>query len=97
MWRDRGDVVYWGRVVDYWIPADTLRSDFWWFGVRFTGDYRITLQAADSNYFDYYTTAFNGQSGADGDAGPIFHTEGGFGVFGSYSADSFTIFARRED
>ena len=82
---------------DYWIPADTLRSDFWWWGVRFTGDYRITLQSVDSNYFDYYTTLFNGRSGADGDAGPIFHTEGGLGVFGSYSADSFTIFARRED
>ena len=95
-WRDRRDLL-WSRVIDYWIPADSLRSDFWWWGVRFTGDYRITLQTVDSNYFDYYTTAFNGQSGADGDAGPIFHTEGGFGVFGSYSADSFTIFARRED
>jgi hypothetical protein len=95
-WRDRRDLL-WSRVIDYWIPADSLRSDFWWWGVRFTGDYRITLQTADSNYFDYYTTAFNGQSGADGDAGPIFHTEGGLGVFGSYSADGFTIFARRED
>jgi hypothetical protein len=97
LWRDRRDELYWGRVIDYWIPADTLRSDYWWWGVRFTGDYRITLHAADTNYFDYYTTAFNGFSGADGDRGPIFHTEGGLGVFGSYSADSFTIFARRED
>lgn len=95
-WRQRRDLL-WDRVHDYWIPADTLRSDFWWWGVRFTGDYRITLQSVDSNYFDYYTTLFNGRSGADGDAGPIFHTEGGLGVFGSYSADSFTIFARRED
>ena len=76
---------------------DTLRSDFLWWGVRFTGDYRITLQAADTNYFDYYTTAFNGLSGADGDAGPIFRTEGGLGVFGSYNAESFTVFARRDD
>jgi hypothetical protein len=97
LWRDQRDDLYWGRVLDYWIPADTLRSDFWWFGVRFTGDYRITLQSADTNYFDYYTTAFNGQSGADGDAGPIFHTEGGLGVFGSYSHDSFTIFSQRQD
>jgi len=96
-WRHQRDELYWGRVVDYWIPADSLRSDFWWFGVRFTGDYRITLQAADTNYFDYYTTAFNGQSGADGDGGPIFHVDGGLGVFGSYSAESFTLFARRQD
>ena len=96
-WRKRRENLYWGRVIDYWMPADTLRSDFWWFGVRFTGDYRITLQAADSNYFDYYTTAFNGQSGADGDNGPIFHTQGGLGVFGSYSAEDFTVFTRRED
>lgn len=96
-WRKQRDELYWGRVIDYWIPADSLRSDFWWLGVRFTGDYRITLQAADSNYFDYYTTAFNGQSGADGDAGPIFHTEGGLGVFGSYNADGFTIVSRRQD
>lgn len=97
MWRERREELYWNRVIDYWIPADSLRGDFWWWGVRFTGDYRITLQAADTNYFDYYTTAFNGQSGADGDAGPIFHTEGGLGVFGSYAAESFTVFARRED
>jgi hypothetical protein len=97
LWRKQREDLYWTRVIDYWMPVDTLRSDYWWWGVRFTGDYRITLQAADTNYFDYYSTAFNGQSGADGDAGPIFHTEGGLGVFGSYSADSFTIFAHRGD
>lgn len=97
LWRNQREDLYWNRVIDYWMPADSLRSDFWWWGVRFTGDYRITLQAADSSYFDYYTTAFNGASGADGDAGPIFRTEGGLGVFGSYVADSFTVFARRQD
>lgn len=96
-WRERRNELYWGRVIDYWIPADSLRSDYWWWGVRFTGDYRVTLQAADTNYFDYFATAFNGRSGADGDPGPVFHTEGGLGVFGSYAADSFSIFARRGD
>lgn len=96
-WRKKRDELYWSRVIDYWIPVDTLRSDFWWWGVRFTGDYRVALQAADTNYFDYYSTAFNGQSGADGDNGPIFHVEGGLGVFGSYAAQEFPVFSQRRD
>ena len=94
-WRERMDDLYWGRVVDYWVPADTLRADYWWLGVRFEGEYRVTVQAADRNYVDYYTTSFNGQSGADGDRGPLFHVDGGMGVFGSYAADSFRIQAVR--
>ena len=65
--------------------------------MRFEGEYRVRLQTADLNYFDYFTTAFNGQSGADGDKGPVFHVEGGTGVFGSYVEDSFRLLARRDD
>lgn len=90
-WRDKRDKLYWSRALDYWVPADSTHSDFWWAGVRFAGTYRVTLQAADTNYFDYNTTAFNGNSGADSDEGPIFHVEGGLGVFGSYSRDSFLV------
>ena len=94
-WREKMDELFFGRVVDFWVPADTLRSDFWWLGVRFEGEYKLTLQAADQNYFDYYTTAFNGQSGNDGDKGPVFHVDGGLGVFGSYAEESFRIIALR--
>ena len=76
-WRERRDKLFFDSKIDYWIPADSTRSDFWWLGVRFEGEYRVRLQAADLNYYDYYTTAFNGQSGSDGDKGPVFHVEGG--------------------
>jgi hypothetical protein len=94
-WREKMDELFFGRVVDFWMPADTLRSDFWWLGVRFEGEYRLRLQAADQNYSDYYVTSFNGQSGSDGDKGPVFHVDGGLGVFGSYAEDSFRMYARR--
>ena len=94
-WREKMDELFWNRVVDYWVPADTLRGDYWWVGVRFEGEYLIRLQAADQNYFDYYTTSFNGQSGNDADKGPLFHVDGGLGVFGSYVEESFRVWARR--
>ena len=96
-WREKLDDLFFARKLDYWIPADSTRSDFWWLGVRFEGEYRVRLQAADLNYFDYFTTSFNGQSGSDGDKGPVFHVEGGTGVFGSYVEDSFRILAYRDD
>ena len=94
-WRQRREKLFQDRFLNYWIPADSLRSDFWWLGVRFEGEYKITLQAADRNYFDYFTTSFNGLSGNDGDRGPLFHVQGGTGVFGSYAEDSRKILALR--
>ena len=94
-WREKREQLYWNRLVDYWVPADTLRGDYWWLGVRFEGEYRLRLQAADRNYFDYFTTSFNGQSGNDADKGPLFHVSGGVGVFGSYAEDSFRVLAER--
>ncbi len=96
-WRERRNALFFDSKIDFWIPADSTRSDFWWLGVRFEGEYRVRLQAADLNYFDYYTTAFNGQSGSDGDKGPVFHVEGGTGVFGSYTEDRFRVIATRGD
>jgi uncharacterized protein DUF4249 len=90
-WRERMDELFWNRQVDYWVPADTLRADYWWLGLRFEGEYQITVQAADRNYVDYFTTAGHGHSGADSDRGPLFHVDGGLGVFGSYAEDSFRI------
>lgn len=90
-WRERRQKLDQNRVVSYWIPADTLRGDYWWAGLRFEGEYQVVLQAADQNYFDYFTTAFNGLSGDDGDKGPLLHVEGGLGLFGSYTEDSFRV------
>ncbi len=92
-WRERRQDLLVNKRVDYWIPADTLRSDYWWAGIRFEGEYQVVLHAADRNYFDYFTTAFNGLSGNDGDNGPLFHMEGGLGVFGSYAEDRFRVLA----
>ncbi|MSR84460.1 MAG: DUF4249 family protein [Candidatus Latescibacteria bacterium] len=90
-WRERRQILNENNVVDYRIPADTLRGDYWWLGLRFEGEYQVVLHAADQNYFDYFTTAFNGFSGDDGDKGPLFHLDGGLGVFGSYTQDSFRV------
>lgn len=94
-WRERRQDLLANKRVDYWIPADTLRSDYWWAGIRFEGEYEVVLHAADRNYYDYFTTAFNGFSGDDGDNGPLFHVEGGLGVFGSYAEDKFRVLAVR--
>ena len=94
-WRKKREQLFFSRLVDYWVPADTLRGDYWWLGVRFEGEYRIRLQAVDRNYLDYFTTSFNGQSGNDADKGPLFHVTGGVGVFGSYAEDSFRVWAER--
>jgi len=94
-WREKMDELFWNRLVDYPVPADTLRGDYWWVGVRFEGEYKVTVQAADRNYYDYFTTAQNGHSGSDSDKGPVFYVENGIGVFGSYAEDSFRVWARR--
>lgn len=96
-WRERLDRLFWSSRVDYFVPVDSLRSDYWWVGVRFEGECRVRVQAADRNYFDYYATAQNGMSGNDGDKGPLFHVEGGAGLFGSYTEDAFQVIARRSD
>ena len=94
-WRRKRRELYQNRVFDYWVPADSTHSDFWWLGVRFEGEYEVALHAADRNYLDYFRTVLNGVSGADSDTGPIFHIEGGAGVFGSYAADRFRLYAEK--
>ena len=94
-WRQKRRELYQNRVFDYWMPADSTRSDFWWLGVRFEGEYEVELHAADRNYIDYFRTVLNGISGADSDTGPIFHVDGGVGVFGSYAADGFRLYAEK--
>ena len=94
-WRQKRRELNQNRVFEYWMPADSTRSDFWWLGVRFEGEYEVAVHAADRNYLDYFRTVLNGVSGADSDTGPIFHVDGGAGVFGSYAADGFRLYAEK--
>jgi len=75
-----------------------------WFAIFFEGKYTIALWAMDRNWFDLARTepTFSGGGfGFGGLAGdnferPIFHVEGGIGLFGSGAADStgVTIYPR---
>ncbi len=96
-WQERMERLFQASRTEYFVPPDTLRSDYWWAGIRFEGECRVRVLAVDRNYFDYAATAANGMSGNDGDRGPVFHTTGGFGVFASCTQDSFRVLARRSD
>ncbi|MFA6107443.1 MAG: DUF4249 family protein, partial [Candidatus Latescibacterota bacterium] len=37
-WQERMDRLFWSSRVDYFVPVDSLRSDYWWAGVRFEGE-----------------------------------------------------------
>jgi len=73
-----------------------------WLIVFFTGRYKIRVVALDDNAFDFVRTApddgagfaFGGNTG-DAFQRPIFHVEGGIGLFGSIAADSVGIFVKR--
>jgi hypothetical protein len=73
-----------------------------WLVVFFTGRYKIRLVALDDNAFDFVRTApddnagfaFGGNTG-DSFQRPLFHVEGGIGLFGSIAADSVGIFVHR--
>lgn len=70
-----------------------------WFVIFFEGRYLIEVYATDRNWFDFVRSAPEGNAGGfggtagDAFARPIFHIEGGIGLFGSASADSigFTV------
>jgi hypothetical protein len=72
-----------------------------WFAIYFEGRYLTRVFALDRNWYDLARSlpdfsgggqGFGGQAGDDFDR-PIFHVEGGIGLFGSAAADSvgFTI------
>ena len=70
-----------------------------WFAVVFAGRYLTKVYALDQNWFDY--TRSNPQEGGGNFAGgligdnferPLFHVEGGIGLFGSASVDSVGFF-----
>ncbi|MCY3763397.1 MAG: hypothetical protein OXH50_19305 [Gemmatimonadetes bacterium] len=65
---------------------------------RFQGPLRapftaVLLQAAPASRAS--TAEAADISGFVRDAGPIFHVDGGVGVFGSYAADGFRLFAEK--
>lgn len=69
-----------------------------WFAIAFQGRYKIRIHALDDNWYDFVrsTPYFNG-GGFGTNAGeeferPIFHVEGGIGLFGSAAVDSIGLF-----
>lgn len=70
-----------------------------WFAIYFGGRYKIKIFAVDRNWFDLARTVpeLSGGGGFGGNAGddferPIFHIDGGIGIFGSASVDSVGFF-----
>jgi hypothetical protein len=68
-----------------------------WLAIFFAGRHRITVHSVDRNWFDLVRSApeISGAAGpvvggnaGDGFERPIFHVEGGVGLFGSASVDS---------
>jgi hypothetical protein len=66
-----------------------------WFAIFFQGRYTIRILALDHNAFDFVRSIARGDGGFSfgGSPGdrferPIFHVEGGIGLFGSASSDS---------
>ena len=75
-----------------------------WFAIFFQGRYSIKVYSMDQNWYDLARSApgfgdggpgFGGQAGDDFER-PIFHVEGGIGLFGSAAVDSigFTVLPR---
>lgn len=65
-----------------------------WFAIYFTGRHLMRIYAVDRNWYDYARSGPQAQEGWFGGlAGenfrrPLFHVEGGIGLFGSASVDS---------
>lgn len=67
-----------------------------WLAIYYAGRYNLRVVALDRNWYDIVRTdptigsggvGFGGEAG-DSSTRPIFHVEGGIGVFGSVSSDS---------
>ncbi len=71
-----------------------------WFAIYFQGRYKMRVFTMDRNWYDLARTdpvlgaggfGFGGEAG-DNIVSPIFHVEGGVGLFGSMSSDSVGFF-----
>ncbi len=73
-----------------------------WFAIYYKGRYKIRIYSVDNNWYDLArTSGLFGGGGFGGNAGdnfekPIYHVNGGIGIFGSASVDSvgFRVLAR---
>ena len=71
-----------------------------WFAIFFEGRYKVKVYAIDRNWFDLVRSSpdlSGGGPGFGGNAGdnfeaPIFHVEGGIGLFGSAAVDSIGFY-----
>lgn len=82
------------------LVATDGRARLPWFGIYYEGRYLYKIYTLDLNWYDVVRSTplaggglgFGGNAG-DGSDRPIFHVEGGIGLFGSASVDSvgFTI------
>ena len=75
-----------------------------WFAIDSSGRHEIGVYALDRNLFDFLRSIPQGDTGfgfgslaGDNFERPIFHLEGGIGVFGSASVDSFGFVVAPED
>lgn len=76
-----------------------------WFAIYFEGRYVVKVFAMDRNWYDLARSApelAGGSPGFGGPAGdfferPIFHIEGGIGLFGSATVDSIGFYILPED
>jgi len=70
-----------------------------WFAIFYAGRYKLKIYALDRNWYDLVRSVpelgggptFGGNTG-EGFESPIFHINGGIGLFGSASADSIGFF-----
>jgi len=81
------------------LEAKESRIRIPWLALLFQGRYQLRLLALDPNTFDLLrsTPPENGSLGFGGNTGdaferPIFHVNGGIGLFGSAAADSIGLF-----
>jgi hypothetical protein len=84
------------------ISSTDARLTLPWLAIFFTGRYRLEIYSIDQNWFDLLLSVpeFSGGPGFGGNAGdnfevPLFHVDGGIGLFGSASVDSVGFFVER--
>lgn len=86
------------------LNVDDGRVRLPWFGIYFEGRHKYKVFVLDQNWYDLVrSTPVNGGGlGFGGNAGdpqdnPIFHVEGGIGLFGSAAADSVGFYILPEE
>lgn len=91
--EDLADIERAGSSPPFEAADGTIRMP--WFAIAYEGRHKVLIFAMDQNWFDYVRSSpeFTGGGSFGGNAGdaferPIFHVEGGIGLFGSAAVDS---------